>query len=77
MDQEFAETAYFSALSAYDAALSEAQRTNRYLAAYLRPTLAETSTSPDRALLSVLFTGFATILWGIGVLIYYSLRDRR
>ena len=77
VDQEFAETAYFSALSAYDAALSEAQRTNRYLAAYLRPTLAETSTAPDRALLSVLLSGFAMILWGIGVLIYYSFRDRR
>lgn len=77
VDQEFAETAYFSALSAYDAALSEAQRTNRYLAAYLRPTLAETSTAPDRGLLSVLFAGFAMILWGIGVLIYYSFRDRR
>lgn len=77
VDVEFAERAYLSALSAYDAAASEAQRTSRYLAAYLQPTLAETSTAPARSLVVLLVGGFALMLWFIGVLIYYSFRDRR
>ncbi|WOI35325.1 sugar transporter (plasmid) [Tritonibacter scottomollicae] len=77
VDVEFAERAYLSALSAYDAAVSEAQRTSRYLAAYLQPTLAETSTAPGRSLVVLLIGGFALMLWFIGVLIYYSFRDRR
>lgn len=77
VDQEFAEAAYVSALSAYDAALSEAQRKSRYLAIYLQPTTAETSTVPNRALLTGLIGGFVLILWFVGVLIYYSFRDRR
>lgn len=77
VDQEFAEAAYVSALSAYDAALSEAQRKSRYLAIYLRPITAETSTLPNRPLLTGLIGGFVLILWFVGVLIYYSFRDRR
>lgn len=77
VDLEFAETSYLSALSAYDAALSEAQRISRYLTAYVRPTRAQSSTGPDRILLTGLVTGFALLSWFIALLIYYSLRDRR
>jgi capsular polysaccharide transport system permease protein len=77
VDLEFAETSYISALSAYDAARSEAQRTSRYLTAYVRPTQAQTSTGPDRLLLTGLVLGFALLSWFIGLLVYYSLRDRR
>ena len=77
VDLEFAQRTYLSALSAYDAAVSEAQRISRYLTAYVRPSLAETSTAPDRLLLTLLVTGFLLILWFIGLLIYYSFRDRR
>lgn len=77
VDLEFAQSTYLSALSAYDAAVSEAQRTSRYLTAYVRPSLAETSTAPDRLLLTLLVAGFLLITWFVGVLIYYSFRDRR
>lgn len=77
VDLQFAETTYLSALSAYDAAVSEAQRTSRYLTAYVRPTLPETATAPDRYLLTGLVAGFAFLSWVIGLLIYYSVRDRR
>lgn len=77
VDREFAERSYLSALGAYDAAVSEAQRTSRYLTAYVRPTMAETSTAPDRLLLTALVSGFVLITWFIGLLIYYSFRDRR
>ncbi|KZZ27719.1 sugar transporter, partial [Sulfitobacter sp. HI0082] len=58
VDQEFAERKYTAALSNYDAAKSEAQRQSRYLAPYLRPTLAQSPEYPQRTLylgLTVLF----------------------
>lgn len=77
VDQTFAEQSYLSALSAYDAALAEAQRTSRYLTAYLLPTMPETSTAPRRVMLAGLLAGFCLVCWFILLLIYYSLRDRR
>ncbi|TCP60385.1 capsular polysaccharide transport system permease protein [Rhodovulum bhavnagarense] len=77
VDLEFAERAAISARTAYDLALSEAQRKSRYLASYIPPTLAETPEYPRRiVLLAILGAGLA-ISWAIGALIYYSLRDRR
>lgn len=77
VDMEFAEKTYFSALSTYDGALSEAGRQSRYLAAYLEPTLAEKPEYPkrllDMAILALILFG----IWTIMVLIYYSLKDRR
>lgn len=77
VDLTFAEQTYLSALSAYDAAVSEAQRTSRYLTTYLRPTMPETSTAPKRGMLTALAAGFILVVWFILLLIYYSLRDRR
>ena len=74
---QFAERTYLTALGSYDAAVSEAQRTSRYLTTYLRPTRAETATAPNRLLLSFLVAAFLMVSWVILVLIYYSLRDRR
>ena len=77
VDLEFAQKAYISALSAYDGAVADARRQSRYLAAYLRPTLAETPQYPRRA---IQLTVIALILfgsWTILTLVYYSLRDRR
>ncbi|QBF34253.1 sugar transporter [Thalassococcus sp. S3] len=77
VDREFAEQAYTAALSAYDAALAEARRKSRYLAAYVRPTLAETAEYPEREILLGLTTAFLLMAWAILILIYYSIRDRR
>lgn len=77
VDREFAEQAYTAALTNYDAALSEAQRQSRYLAAYVEPTLAESAQYPRRMLLTALVTGFLFLGWSILMLVYYSIRDRR
>ncbi|MGP3699879.1 sugar transporter [Rhodobacter sp. NSM] len=77
VDREFAEKAYLAALANYDSAIADAQRRTRYLAAYIRPTLATTSLYPQRGLLSLLTAGFTLLLWSISLLIYYSVRDRR
>ncbi|MDT8326273.1 MAG: hypothetical protein RQ750_02655 [Roseovarius sp.] len=77
MDLEFAEKAYVSALSAYNASVAEARRKSRYLAAYLQPTLAETPRYPQRLTILAVLTTLLFGLWTIIVLVYYSLRDRR
>lgn len=77
MEQDFSQKAYLTALGAYDQAVSDAQHQTRYLATYLQPTLAQTSTAPQRVL-RVLLAGLVGLLtWVIGVMIYYALRDRR
>lgn len=77
VDLDFASKSYLSSLAAYDSAVADAQRKSRYLAAYIRPTLAESPEYPQRALLMVLIGGGLLLSWMIFMLIYYSVRDRR
>jgi capsular polysaccharide transport system permease protein len=77
VEREFAEQAYTAALATYDQALSEARRKSRYLAAYIKPTLAEASQYPQKDVLLAIVAFFLFGLWGIGALVYYSIRDRR
>ncbi|SLN15374.1 hypothetical protein AQS8620_00276 [Aquimixticola soesokkakensis] len=77
VDHEFAQTTYLAALTAYDSALAEAQRKSRYLGAYVLPTLAERAQFPQRGVLLALATLFLFLTWSIGLLISYSLRDRK
>ena len=76
-DQELAERAYTAALFAFDGARNEARRQSRYLAAHVRPTLAQASQFPDRPTILLTITFFAFLIWGVAVLLAYSLRDRR
>lgn len=77
VDREFAEQAYTAALAAYDSALAEARRKSRYLAAYIKPTLAQSSQYPEREVFLGVTAFFLLTAWAIGVLVFYSLRDRR
>jgi capsular polysaccharide transport system permease protein len=77
VDREFAERAYAASFSAMDGARAEASRQSRYLAVYIRPTLAEQAEYPQRALLLGLVTLFSFLTWGILTLIFYALRDRK
>lgn len=77
VDRQFAETSYTAALASYESARAEAVRQSRYLAPYIRPTLAQEAEFPQRAILLAMIAGFLLILWVIGSLIFYSLRDRR
>lgn len=77
VDREFAEQAYRSALMGYDAAVAEAERTSRYLATHIAPTLAESSRYPERLVLLSVLGLFLLLVWSVGVLVYYSIRDRR
>lgn len=76
VDQEFAEQTYRAALTAMDAARSNADRQNLYLATYVQPSLAQRSEYPERLLQSFLTLAFLMMIWAALALIYYSLRDR-
>lgn len=77
VDRQFAEQAYTAALAAYDQALAEARRKSRYLAAFIKPTLAEASEYPDKPVLLSVGAFFLFMAWATGVLVFYSIRDRR
>lgn len=76
VDREYAEKAYFAALTALEAARDEASRQSRYLATYIKPTMAEASEYPKRFVVAGLVGLFLLLTWSILVLIYYSIRDR-
>ncbi|WP_186201851.1 sugar transporter [Jannaschia seosinensis] len=76
VDLEFAQSAYLAALAAYDSAIAEAQRQSRYLAAYLKPSVAQRALYPERTTLLGLIAAFALLAWVIASLVYYSVRDR-
>jgi capsular polysaccharide transport system permease protein len=77
VDREFAETSYLSAQAVYDRALADSNRQSRYLASYLGPTVAEESRFPKRGITLFIAVIILLLAWGIGVLIAYSIWDRR
>ena len=77
VDRQFAEASYTAALAGFETARAEAVRQSRYLAPYIRPTLAQEAEFPERAKLLLMIAGLLMVLWVIGSLIFYSLRDRR
>ena len=76
VDREFAEAAYTTALAAHDAALAEVRRQSRYLAAHVKPTLAQKAEYPERVKLLAIIALFCFFGWAILCLVFYSLRDR-
>lgn len=75
VEKEFAQKAYSSALASLESARVEAGRRQRFLAVYERPALPEYPLYPRKILYPVLLAILAAVLWGIGVLIVYSVRD--
>ncbi|KIN62875.1 Capsule polysaccharide export protein [Sulfitobacter noctilucicola] len=76
VDREFAEVAYTAALAAHDSALAEVRKQSRYLAAHVKPTLAEKAQHPKREIIISLIALFSFFTWSIMCLVFYSLRDR-
>lgn len=76
VDLEYAEAAYRAALTALKVASDDATRQSRYLATYIKPTQAEEAQYPRRFILTGLVGLFLLLIWAIGALVYYSIRDR-
>lgn len=77
VDLQFAEQSYISALSSYDNAVADARRKSIYLAAYVKPTIAQRSEYPNRIMIICLAALFLFLIWSVAVLVAYSIRDRR
>lgn len=77
VNREFAESAYLTALTNFDAAAAEAARQSRYLAAHIRPTLAQTPEYPRRLTIILVGALFCFMAWATTTLVYYSIKDRR
>lgn len=76
VDREYAEEVYRAALTALEVARDDAARQSRYLATYIKPTLAQEPEYPRRYVLAALTGLFLLLGWAILALIYYSIRDR-
>ncbi len=76
VDQTFAEATYQAALTAFDAARSNASRQTLYLANFIQPSLAQRAQYPQTIMMIALTAAFMTLIWSIMALVYYSLRDR-
>ncbi|MGB1235176.1 MAG: sugar transporter [Planktomarina sp.] len=77
VDVEFAQTAYVASRANFETAKADTSRTQKYLAAHITPTRAERSEYPRRLTLLSLIAGGLAVMWSIGLLLYYSIRDRR
>jgi len=75
VDLEFLQRAYFTALASREAAQIEANRMQRYLAAFVQPTLPEKSLYPKRVQNIFIFIAFAVMLWAIGLMLVYIVRE--
>ncbi len=75
-DLEFATESYHAARAAYDAAVAEARRQGRYLAAHVTPTRAESARFPQRETILATVTLFLILSWTTVVLVVYALKDR-
>ena len=76
VDREYAEQTYRAALTALEVARDDAARQSRYLATYIKPTLATEAQYPRRVVLTALAALFLVLLWSILALVFYSIRDR-
>lgn len=75
VERNFAQQAYTSSLASLEKARVEADRQQRYLAVYTTPTLPQYPLYPTRLLNVFLILIGSIVLWGIGALIGYSVRD--
>ena len=77
VEREFAEQSYLAARAAYDQAVAEARRQSRYLAAHIPPTHAQTSTHPQRVLLTLGCFALLSLGWALFWLMAYAVMDRK
>lgn len=73
--QDFSEKAYVTALASLERARAEADQQQRYLATFVRPALPEEALYPQRLVNTLTITGACALLWALGVLIVYAIRD--
>ena len=76
VDRELAEQNYAVALASFQAAQADSRRQSRYLAAHVRPTLAQKAEYPLRLEYLIGIASILFVIWATLALIYYAVRDR-
>jgi capsular polysaccharide transport system permease protein len=75
LEQEFAQKAYVSALSSLERARISADQQQRYLGTFVPPRRPQSAIYPRRAVSILVFVLLNIVVWGIGVLAVYAIRD--
>lgn len=75
LEQDFAQKAYISALSSLERARISADQQQRYLGTFVPPRKPESAIYPRRILSIVIFIFLNVVIWAIGVLAIYAIRD--
>lgn len=75
VDLEFLQNAYVSSLASLEAARLEADRQQRYLAAFVLPKVPEKAIYPNRVLNIFVVFIFALMAWGLAVMTIYIIRE--
>ncbi|MCM2435387.1 RkpR, polysaccharide export protein [Agrobacterium rosae] len=75
-EREFAEKAYTNALGGLEKARIDANNQQRYLAAFIQPTLSQLAQYPTRAMNVALVFLACLFAWGMATMAYYNIRDR-
>jgi capsular polysaccharide transport system permease protein len=76
VDVAFSEEMYHAALTALSQARTAAERQQLFVATFIDPSRPELATHPRGVLLAALTGFFSLMFWAVGVLVYYSVRDR-
>ena len=75
IEEEFARTAYTSAISALEVARADAGRKQAYLVAFVEPSLPDEPSKPDRLLIIVSFLLCGLLAYGLLMLIGAAIRE--
>ncbi len=75
VEREFAEKAYVTSLAAVERARMEAERQVRYVTTFVQPKLADEALYPLRLQSVLIVFLIAGVLWAMGVLLFYAVRD--
>ncbi|KQS65608.1 RkpR, polysaccharide export protein [Rhizobium sp. Leaf371] len=75
-ERGFSEKAYTAALAGLEKAKIEASSRDRYMAVVIKPTLPQLALYPSRLLNTLLVFAIGLMMWGVGVMVFYNIRDR-
>ena len=75
VEQEFAQQAYSLTLASLGRARAEADRQQRFLAVFKEPARPSSAIYPHRIMNSFLVFIVAVLLWAVGVMLFFSVRD--
>ena len=75
LDQELAQHRYTSALASLEVARADAQRKQRYLIPFVKPSLPDEAIEPERLMNTLIVFFAASLIYGIGALMVASVYD--